>query len=74
MAECTTDKKAYFRENELDVNEVYFLQAMSLIASRFGCTITNIDYTNKVIEMEGPEDSQYNAAIAMTEYQNMIDC
>lgn len=70
MASC----KEYLGELDLDVNEVFFIQAMSMIAQRFGCTITSIDYTNKVIEMEGPEDAQYDAAIAMTEYQNMIDC
>jgi hypothetical protein len=70
MATCKNQLGDY----KLDAKEVLFIQAMSLIAHRFGCTITHIDYAKKEIHMDGPEDAQYDAAIAMTDYQDMIEC
>ena len=55
------------------MNEYEFIQQVALIVTNYNCRTVMIDYENKLINIEGPEEAQIDCAIAVEEFMNSIE-
>jgi len=47
--------------------ELVFINAINALAFRYGCKITNLDFENRIIEIDGPKNQQEQLASAITD-------
>lgn len=55
------------------MKEVEFIQVINFIAEKNNCTITKTDVAERIIEIDGPADSQIKCGVEIGDLMELVD-